>query len=430
MKHLSLVFILLLFFHGCGNESYCPNGWELQDGYCVKSGHETDLDDQWDGLEIREVIDEDREPDHEERQMELLDIKSHDREQEDADLFEEQDGLMESRGSEGEGLERRQEFKEDGETCETYGSFCNPIVISQFPFEHSWDTSRSGLSENDIYSCAPDLDESGPEVVYMIDAGQTGVLTVRVQDSPENGVDVDIHLLSSPNPGDCITRANSEFTTWLDIGEKYFLVVDTYVKDGVPQAGPYTLTVGFVPAPQGDCTMLHGSVTLKWGTLALPATGPVVKEAHMVTTAEKFDGNGWPDNSTDGLARHIELSSNVTGFLADRTETWCPYGEGGSQWGQGSSVKPPLEYEAWYICMYWTSASKPDPGTRMIVTNPVTGRSVVAIAGYETGPGSSSAIAGVVEEVHQVLGTAHRSKLMVGFARDQDLDPGPVDCVQ
>ena len=65
----------------------------------------------------------------------------------------------------------------------------------------------------------------------------------------------------------------------------------------------------------------------------------------------------------------------------------------------------------------------------MIVTNPENGRSVVAIAGYETGPSHTHGIAGVVEEVHTVLGSAHQDDLTFGFAIDQTLSPGPIDCV-
>ena len=64
----------------------------------------------------------------------------------------------------------------------------------------------------------------------------------------------------------------------------------------------------------------------------------------------------------------------------------------------------------------------------MIVTNPANGRAVVAAAGYETGPGSNTAIGGVSEEIHDYLGTEHRDALQLGFAVDQDLPLGPIDC--
>ncbi|MBW2257709.1 MAG: hypothetical protein JRI25_25040, partial [Deltaproteobacteria bacterium] len=49
-------------------------------------------------------------------------------------------------------------------------------------------------------------------------------------------------------------------------------------------------------------------------------------------------------------------------------------------------------------------------------------------AGYETGPGANTAIGGVVEEVHHHLGTSHRDRLIMGFAADDTLELGPVDC--
>ena len=64
----------------------------------------------------------------------------------------------------------------------------------------------------------------------------------------------------------------------------------------------------------------------------------------------------------------------------------------------------------------------------MIVRNPENGRAVVAAGGYETGPGSNSAIAGVAEEIHIALGTTHLDDLEIAFAADQDLPLGPIDC--
>ena len=52
----------------------------------------------------------------------------------------------------------------------------------------------------------------------------------------------------------------------------------------------------------------------------------------------------------------------------------------------------------------------------------------VAAAGYETGPGANTAIGGVSEEIHDYLGTDHRDALELGFAEDQTLAFGPIDC--
>ncbi|MEZ4472880.1 MAG: hypothetical protein R3F60_19260 [bacterium] len=64
----------------------------------------------------------------------------------------------------------------------------------------------------------------------------------------------------------------------------------------------------------------------------------------------------------------------------------------------------------------------------MIISNPANGRAVVAAAGYETGPGANTAVGGVAEEIHDYLGTSHRDRLTLGFAEDQDLPLGPIDC--
>ena len=64
----------------------------------------------------------------------------------------------------------------------------------------------------------------------------------------------------------------------------------------------------------------------------------------------------------------------------------------------------------------------------MLVRNPTNGRAVVTSAGYETGPGSNTAIAGVVEEVHLHLGSSHREALEIGFLEDQSLPLGPIVC--
>jgi hypothetical protein len=160
--------------------------------------------------------------------------------------------------------------------------------------------------------------------------------------------------------------------------------------------------------------------------LTLPATGPVVKEAHLVTVDENF-ASTWPASNREGLDAHYTLSENASGYVMSRTEDWAPAGEGGSEYGQGSTgQKVPVLDEAFYITMHWRQ--RPAGGTRMIVKNPANGKAMVASAGYETGPGSSTAIAGVSEEIHDHLGTSHLSVLTVGFAENEALALGPVTC--
>lgn len=191
---------------------------------------------------------------------------------------------------------------------------------------------------------------------------------------------------------------------------------------------------------QGACALRHTALEMVWRAcdgrldcieeggrrlLRLPSVGPVAMEAHLVT--EEDDFSGWPQSSRHGIDAHHARSQAATGYVMRRTQSWAPAGEGGCEYGQGSSPgKVPMLAEAWYINMFWKK--RPPRGTRMIVTNPATGRTVVAAAGYETGPGSNEVMAGVSEEIHHYLGTRHRGKLQVAFAVDQSLPFGPIEC--
>lgn len=178
-------------------------------------------------------------------------------------------------------------------------------------------------------------------------------------------------------------------------------------------------------APGVNCTVSHENGRPEV-TLHTPASGPVVLEAHLMTDLDDLNGY-WPSSIRHGIPAHYKLSEEATGYQMKRRQPWAPAGEGGCQFGQGSAVNAvPVLAEAWYITMFWRK--RPAPGTRMIVRNPLNGRAVVAAAGYETGPGSNTAIAGVSEETHHHLGTGHRETLEVGFARDQTLPFGPIRC--
>lgn len=158
-------------------------------------------------------------------------------------------------------------------------------------------------------------------------------------------------------------------------------------------------------------------------TLNLPVTGKVVQEAHMFTDWDWEKHKRWPSTIKEFLDEHKAHSAEWTGISYGNE--WCP--QEGCEYGQGATSKPvPWKAEAWYICMYWKN--KPTPGTRFIVVNPQTGEAVVTAAGYESGPGDGGAIGGAVYEVHQKLGTSHRSTLTFGEMIDQSLDYGPIDC--
>lgn len=327
--------------------------------------------------------------------------------------------------------------------CEL-GTLCRPIEVDGWPYSDSRDTQNAPSDDFDIYGCAPATDESGGEFIYRFTVNEGGILRAALDDVSGDAVDIDLHLLDGPNPdGDCVQRDNVEIGVMLRPGT-YYLVADTWVNgSGLERAGAYTLTAEWLPLPQGACAMSQQDLRMFWTScdpnidcddsasdgiprLPTPATGPVVMEAHLVTTADDF-GGGWPLSFTDGIDAHYAMSQDLTGFFTTRTQPWAPDGEGGSQFGQGSTSLPlPPEAEAWYVNMYWRD--RPAKGTRMLLINPVNGRAVVTAAGYETGPGANTAIGGAVEEVHLHLGTTHRDTLIMGFMVDQSLPFGPIDC--
>lgn len=298
------------------------------------------------------------------------------------------------------------------------------VCIDHFPWSGEGDTTGSTRRDWDAYGCAPSTDESGTEVVYRVTLREPGFFAAVV-DELADGVDVDAHLLRSLDPDDCVDRGNHEASGWMEAGE-WWVVVDTYVSDGAELPGPYSLQLGHTVPPPGDCAMESGwmdRVGDDGDLLEMPATGPVVLEAHLVTVDDGF-GSGWPTTQEQGLTDHYATSQATTGFVMWRDEPWAP--QESCQYGQGSyGGKLPVEDEGWYVNMYWADA--PDPGTRMILRG-ADGRAVVVAAGYETGPGDLSNIGGTTEEVHRYLGTVHESVLTLGFAVDQGLPLGPIAC--
>lgn len=307
------------------------------------------------------------------------------------------------------------------------------ITVSSFPFYDSRSTSDAVLDAFDAYGCAPMTDESGPEWVYLVEVPGPGTLIAGVSDGA--GVDIDLQILDDFDPAACLDR-DDRGVSWPVQAGVYYLVADTFVAGGAPQAGAYDLGIHFLPEG-GPCGMSDAPIA-RIGTddlLAMPATGKVVKEAHLLTAEEhaaNVEGgmqtfpSGWPASFTDHIEDHYAISEAASGYAVERTEPWAPCCEPSNEYGQGSSVKPPAIAEAWYLNMRW--AKKPPQGQRYIVFHPETGDAVVAAGGYENGPGDLSRIGGVAEEIHIALGTAHLSTLTFGVALDQALPYGPIDC--
>ncbi len=300
--------------------------------------------------------------------------------------------------------------------------------VDAFPYSDQGDTTTLPDGQLDFYACKPTADETGPEQVYRVTVPADGFLSAAVYD--DAGVDVDVHILSELDSDACLDRGDRHARADVSAGV-WYVVVDTWVdKDGVAQAGAYQVDIGFVEPSVGPCNMQTGimkRVNDGGNHLVMPATGPIVLEAHLVTQEEP---KPYPATSTDELAEHYALSQAATKYVMHRKQVWAPL-EGGSFYGAGIGSPDlfPVIDESWYVNMYWTKASRPDRGTRMIVRLPGTDRAVVVAAGYETGPGNLAHIGGTPEETHFYLSTGHLSEMTLGIAGDQSLPFGPRRCV-
>ena len=123
--------------------------------------------------------------------------------------------------------------------CTPDGSRRCPYLIDALPFTDSRDTSSAGPSAFDGYNCSA-ADESGPEIVYLLPLDASGTLTATVDAAAP--VDVDVHLLDGSDPQACLARDDASVSYDITPG-RYWIVVDSFVSNGQPAAGPYTLTV-------------------------------------------------------------------------------------------------------------------------------------------------------------------------------------------
>jgi hypothetical protein len=308
------------------------------------------------------------------------------------------------------------------------------ICIEEVPFRYEGDTSLEGTTLIDAYDCAPGTNEGGPEQIFRVRIPQNGFLSAFVTDGA--GDDVDVHLLSDLDPAapsgtSCIARGDLQASA--DVGEGYaWVVVDTWVNGaGTALSGPFTLDVGVVAVSEGPCAYdprSIGRIGDEGSSIELPSTGAVALEAHLVTQAEPPP---FPTSSTDGIAEHYALTADATGLVMMRQRGYAPI-EGGASFygaGVGDPANLPVIDEAWYVTMKWTPASRPPPGTRMILRKPDDrSRAVVVAAGYETGPSELTRLGGTTEEAHFYLGTAHDAELELGFASDPQLGLGPRRC--
>ena len=221
-------------------------------------------------------------------------------------------------------------------------------------------------------------------------------------------------------------------------------ITEEGVATGFGNQGGQVIPEGEESGKTWNCETIEETIELRnHGSMNMPAQGRMVIEAHLASSEESFNGNEFPSSTQDQIDLHLESSckiltanfpdfnygencSNV--YNASYKREWCP--QEGGDFGQGSSAsKPPIAEETFYMNMYWTSSSKPKPGTKFLVRNSENNTAVVTIAGYETGPASTDFVGGLSPEVHFYLKSNNDTKtLNVGRLQDQSLPVGPVKC--
>jgi hypothetical protein len=221
--------------------------------------------------------------------------------------------------------------RSSGDTGDTAAVVCDDDVVAcvdHFPFEVEADT-REGERHIDTYACSPDSDESGPELEWRVDVPAPGFLSAVVVDDADAGVDVDLHLLRALDGERCIQRGNFDVGVDVEAGS-YYLVADSYVSGGAAQAGAFSLRVDFLEPNEGDCSVQSGSMRRVGDggeALPMPATGPIVMEAHLVAVDDGYGADRtdpWPQTAAEGLAAHHGRGADDTRLAMHREQVWAP----------------------------------------------------------------------------------------------------------
>jgi hypothetical protein len=188
-----------------------------------------------------------------------------------------------------------------------------------------------------------------------------------------------------------------------------------------------------MPPSAGRCDVVSETLQLANQKLALPATGKVVLESHLATTADSFaGGRAFPQNDSESISEHLARACALLpkgtdcakAYASKWVKLWTPPESGKAGQGSVGDLKPsPLE-EMWSGNMFWTAANKPKPGTRFLAQRG--GKSVVVVMGYETGPRDASFIGGLQGEPINYLGS--QDGIRLARLKDQSLDPGPLTC--
>ncbi|PKN46910.1 MAG: hypothetical protein CVU59_04610, partial [Deltaproteobacteria bacterium HGW-Deltaproteobacteria-17] len=107
---------------------------------------------------------------------------------------------------------------------------CAPSVSTPVPLPCVFvDERDTSAATSDVFDTYPPntTDESGPEYVYAFTLDQAAYVAAELIAPEPDGVDIDVHLLSSLSPVSLILRDNNAVWTLLQPGT-YYVVADTY----------------------------------------------------------------------------------------------------------------------------------------------------------------------------------------------------------
>lgn len=126
---------------------------------------------------------------------------------------------------------------------------CPQCVAVAIPSTTRATTEGAARAEVSRWPCAPAVAEDGPEVwfSFRLDAPQR--VRASIVEDPADGIDVDVHLLASPDPAGCSARGDEGVDAVLDAGT-WFVVVDTCASTGRPLPGRFELTLQALGSPE------------------------------------------------------------------------------------------------------------------------------------------------------------------------------------
>ncbi len=187
--------------------------------------------------------------------------------------------------------------------------FIIPVTADGAVFDGTRDTTQSA---SDVFDSYPPntLDESGPEYVYVFTLPRRMTVQAYIDMPEPEGVDIDVHLLSSLSPLTLLVRSNNAVLMELDAG-RYYLVMDTYVSSGVEKPGPYALHVRIRPWFAGT---VDDPIPVVGNSVATPVPLPTVfvdARDTMQAASDVFDS--YPPNTLDESGPEV-----IYGFTLDR----------------------------------------------------------------------------------------------------------------